>query len=200
MLSLPRTKAKSLLALIKEDGLLKKWQKVILILLAIIIAIVLGFSAFFNFYVKDKIEDALVKVQQVICDPELQKEIDSIVNEMIESGELQISQLDEYMHYQNAIEQMDAQQNTEPDAGNATGQVPSPTDKPVSLYDRVKAEMTADEFAFAMYIYGKVDIGYVTGNIHSNREGVKRYIKSVLTSDEISKSLTIYKKYSYLLK
>ena len=83
----------------------------------------------------------------------------------------------------------------DPGAAPAT---PKPA-KSKKLIDRVKEAMTPEEFSFAMSVYGKLDVGYVTSNMNSNREEVKEYVKSVLSSSEISRCIDIYGKYSYLL-
>lgn len=83
----------------------------------------------------------------------------------------------------------------DPGAAPAT---PKPS-KSTKLIDRVKEAMTPEEFSFAMSVYGKLDVGYVTSNMNSNREEVKEYVKSVLSSSEISRCIDIYGKYSYLL-
>ncbi len=171
---------------------MKKWQKVLTVLVSVIVVLALGLWAFYQLYAKDKIEKTLEKAAVVLNDPKLQREVDSIAEEMLQQGELTPVQMQEYMEYQDAMQK-------ETSSSASTKPSTAPTAKPASLIDRVKAAMTADEFAFAMSIYGKLDIGYVTGNLHSNRNGVKKYVKSVLSSDEISRSLTLYKKYSYLL-
>lgn len=165
---------------------MKKWHKVLVVLAVVISLLALAATAFYKLYAEEKIEYTLSKAQKILNDPDIQNNIDTIVDEMLQAGELGEEQMQDYMGYKEAMT------NEKP-----TSVAPA---KPLTLFERVKTAMTADEFAFAMYIYGKLDIGYVTGNIHSNRAGVKKYVKSVLTQDEISKSLTIYKKYSYLLK
>lgn len=165
---------------------MKRWHKVLIVIAVIVSLLALAATAFYKLYAEEKIEYTLSKAQKILNDPDIQKNIDGIVDEMLQGGELDEEQMQDYMGYKEAIA------NEKSPAATQT--------KPLTLFERVKAAMTADEFAFAMYIYGKLDIGYVTGNLHSNRAGVKKYVKSVLTQEEISKSLTIYKKYSYLLK
>ena len=153
----------------------------VLIAIGIELVIIIG-AAFgvYEFYGKDKIEKTLEKAQQVLTDEDLRAEVDTFVMEMEQAGVLDEAQVQSYK------EQKENDIASYPEAK--------------TLMDRVKAAMTAEEFAFAMSMYSKLDTGYILSNIYTDRPAVKKYIKSVLTSSEISKSLAIYNKYSYLLK
>ncbi len=219
---------------------MKRWKKVLIIIFSIIIILLLGAYGTYKLYVEPKIVDpALLKLQEVLNDEDVQKAVDDFVNEMLESGYLEEADIPEYLEYRSELNleqtpggeaQKSAQSaisdtntavsgsdlNTSSDSVPASGSVqhaPTQTSSPaktsppqakgkkkMTLIERAKAEMTADEFAFSMYIYGKVDVGYVTSNIGTNREAVKAYAKRTLTSGEISRSLSIYSKYSYILK
>ncbi len=169
---------------------MKRRNKVLLII-GIVLAIV-AVTAFgvYEFYGKNKIENALEKAQQVLADEDLRKEVDTFVAELEETGVLDAEQVQEYTEQKENYQQHSV-------VSSATT---APDKKPATLMDRVKAAMTAEEFAFAMSMYGKIDTGYVLSYMYTDRAAVKKYIKSVLTSDEISRSLAIYNKYSYLLK
>ena len=162
-----------------------KRKNKVLIAIGVVLVIIIG-TAFgvYEFYGKNKIEETLQKAQQVLTDETIRKEVDAFVEEMVEAGVLDEVQVQEYK---------------EQKAPQVAEKTPAPS-KPKTLMERVKAAMTAEEFAFAMSMYSKVDAGYVLSNITKDRAAVKKYLKSVLTSDEISKSLAIYNKYSYLLK
>jgi len=221
---------------------MKRWKKVLIIIFSIIIILLFGAYGTYKLYVEPKIVDpALLKLQEVLNDEDVQKAVDDFVNEMLESGYLEEADIPEYLEYRSELNlepspageaQTSAQPaasdtntavsgsnpNTSSDSVPASGDVqPAPTQKPssapaktpppkakgkkkMSLIDRAKAEMTAEEFAFSMHIYSKVDVGYVTSNIGTNREAVKAYAKRTLSSSEISRSLAIYSKYSYILK
>ncbi len=74
------------------------------------------------------------------------------------------------------------------------------SDKELSAYERIMAAATPEEIRAGMAIIAKVDLEKVNS---LQKEGktveLKKYIKSVLTSAEISKSLSLYKKYKHLL-
>ena len=166
---------------------MKKWHKWIIAIAVFIAAIVIALVCVYRFYAKDKIEATLEKAQTILQDEKVREEVEQFVDEMVEAGELNDAELEGYQAYKEAM-------------------VPVHTDKPVTtpkpktLIERVRAEMTAEEFAFAMSVYGKLDINYCLANYHTNKKEVKKYIKSVLSSSEISRSLEIYGKYSYILK
>lgn len=219
---------------------MKRWKKVLIIIFSIIIILLLGAYGTYKLYVEPEIVDpALMKLQEVLNDEDVQQAVDDFVNEMLESGYLEEADIPEYLEYRSELNleqtpggeaQKSAQSaisdtntavsssdlNTSSDSVPASGSVqPAPTQtsspaktsspqakgkKKMTLIERAKAEMTAEEFAFSMHIYGKVDVGYVTSNIGTNREAVKAYAKRTLSSSEISRSLAIYSKYSYILK
>ena len=184
---------------------MKKWHKVLIAVLAVLVVAVVAAVCVYQYYAKEKIEKALEKAQTVLQDENLRKEIDDFVNELVESGELDESQLEEYLEYKDAMDSETATPTPAPQVPEATQKpvttpAPIPTPKPKTLMERVKAEMTVEEFAFAMSMYGKIDVNYCLANYYTNRNAVKNHIKSRLTGAEISRSLAIYGKYSYILK
>lgn len=173
---------------------MKKWHKVLIAVLVFILAVVLAGVCVYHYYAKDKIEKTLEKAQTILQDEKLRKEIEGFADEMVLNGEMESSQLEGYLVYKDALE--NENKKTSPSVAPA----PTATPKPKTLMERVKAEMTAEEFAFAMAMYGKIDVNFCLANYYTNRSAVKKHIKSRLTSDEISRSLEIYGKYSYILK
>ena len=67
------------------------------------------------------------------------------------------------------------------------------------LRSRMKAAMTASEFAFATYMYGKIDLGYAQSLYATDKAAAKQYIYSRVSASEISRALEIYAKYAYLV-
>ncbi len=174
---------------------MKKWHKWLITVLILISAVIIASVCVYHYYAKDKIEKALEKAQIILQDEKLRKEVENFADEMVENGELDGSQLEGYLAYKEAEE---AKASLAPTQKPVSYTAPTPA--PKTLMERVKEEMTAEEFAFAMSIYGKIDVNYCIANYYTNKKEVKKYIKSVLTSSEISRSLEIYGKYSYILK
>ncbi len=74
------------------------------------------------------------------------------------------------------------------------------SEKELSAYERIMAAATPEEIRAGMAIIAKVDLAKVSSLQKQNKTiELKKYIKSVLTSAEISKSLSLYKKYKHLL-
>ena len=69
-----------------------------------------------------------------------------------------------------------------------------------SAYDRIMAAASKEEIQAGMAIIAKVDISKVNAlNSAGKTDEMKKYIKSVLTSSEISTALKLYRKYKHLL-
>ncbi len=74
------------------------------------------------------------------------------------------------------------------------------TERQQSAYERIMAAATPEEIAAGMAIIAKVDLAKVsTLQSQKKNKELKVYIRSVLTSQEISKALSLYKKYKHLL-
>lgn len=69
-----------------------------------------------------------------------------------------------------------------------------------SAYDRIMAAASPEEISAGMAILSKVSLSTVSSyQSKGDTVGLKKYIKSVLTSAEISKALSLYSKYKHLL-
>ena len=81
---------------------------------------------------------------------------------------------------------------------------PKATEEPTkdtgkSKTERVLSALTASELSFVNSIRSKIDVGTATSLMSSDYEKFKEYIKSHLSGDEISRCLSLYVKYAYLL-
>lgn len=204
---------------------MKRWHKVILIILSILL--VIGISGFIVYkkviepMIDEKLDIVIDKLEEVSENVEIQDEIDSMVQTMIADGviaeesiptynqlrneELEKKKQNEEMENKASGEEnkLSNEANTEKKAEAAPATSVAPTSKPADkddLRSRMKAAMTADEFSFASSMYGKIDLGYAQSLYSSDKEAAKEYIYSRLTSAEISRSLEIYAKYSYLVR
>lgn len=69
-----------------------------------------------------------------------------------------------------------------------------------TAYDRIMAAASKEEIQTGMAIIAKVNMSTVNAyNSSGDTAGLKKYIKSVLSSGEISTALKLYKKYKHLL-
>ena len=90
------------------------------------------------------------------------------------------------------------EQIPKPDASgdNLTGNLSAGTQR---LYDRLKSEVSAKDWARAYEIAAKFDMSRVR-SLLSDRAELKKYVQSVLTEDEYSECMGLYLKYAHLLK
>lgn len=205
---------------------MKKWHKVVLIILSILLVIgIAGFTVYKKIIepmIDEKLDIVIEKLEVVSENTELQDEIDSMVQIMIADGVITEESIPTYNQLRNEeLEKKKQNEETEKSmpeenkSGNEQKPVkeaeeapipaatPTPTPKPTSkddLRSRMKAAMTAEEFSFASSMYGKIDLGYAQSLYSSDKATAKEYIYSRLTSAEISRSLEIYAKYSYLVR
>lgn len=68
-----------------------------------------------------------------------------------------------------------------------------------SLYQRIKENVAPEDLSRGYQLAAKFDISKVQ-SLMSNREELKKYVRSVLTDSEYSEVVSFYLKYSYLLQ
>ncbi len=73
------------------------------------------------------------------------------------------------------------------------------SDSERSIYERAMSEVEPSDRARAYELASKLDMGKVRSLI-SDRAALKEYIASALTEEEYSEAVSLYLKYSYLLK
>ncbi len=164
---------------------MKKWQKIVLI--SVLVIFVLGIVGFIVYkkavepVLNEKIDKVIEKVEKTMNDENFQKKVDDIAQSMMDDGVITEESTPIYQSLKKAQ---------------------SVIDKPAQKKDlkaRLKEAMTAEEFAFAMSLYSRIDLGYAQSLLASDREKAKQYIYSKATKEEISRALEIYAKYSYIL-
>ena len=204
---------------------MKKWQKVILIIL--IVLTVLGVSGYIVYkkviepIIDEKLDIVIDKLEVVANSDEMQDEIDDMVQIMIDDGVITEESIPTYnqLRYENQEKRKQREQEENErkrqeeeyrlkreqgaDVVPLPPPTPTPTPTPINKKDlktRMKEAMTAEEFSFAVSMYGKIDLGHAQHLYSTDKAAAKEYIYSRLTSAEISRSLEIYAKYSYLVR
>lgn len=179
---------------------MKKWQKILLIILLVIVTLIVSGIIIYKVklepVVEEKIDVAIEKVEKTIKDESFQEQVDSMAQSMIDDGVIAVESIPTY----NQIKTENEQRREAAQKAKAT---PTPSPTPMtkkSLKEKLKAAMTADEFAFALSLYSRIDLGYAQSLLKTDRAAAKAYIYSKASSAEISRALEIYAKYSYLLK
>ena len=165
---------------------MKKWHKIVLISVLVIFVISIIAIAIYKIkfepIINDKIDKAIEKVETTIKDENFQKQVDDITQSMVEDGVISENNIPTY-------ENLDEKDKDK--IKNAS--------KKQDLKAKLKAAMTAEEFAFALSLYSRIDLGYAQSLLATDRAAAKQYIYSKATRAEISRALEIYAKYSYLL-
>lgn len=165
---------------------MKKWQKILLIIILVIFILsVIGIAVYkikFEPVINQKIDKAIEKVETTIKDENFQQQVDDITQSMVEDGVISQENIPTY-------ENLDEKDKD----------IIKKASKKQDLKSKLKAAMTAEEFAFALSLYSRIDLGYAQSLLVTDRAAAKQYIYSKASKDEISRALKIYNKYSYLL-
>ena len=152
---------------------MKKWQKIILISVLVIFVLgIIGIAIYkikFEPIINDKIDKAIEKVEKTMNDENFQKRFDDIAQSMMDDGVITADSVPTYQSLKNK------DKNSE--------------NKPVSKQDlkaKLKAAMTAEEFAFALSLYSRIDLGYAQSLLATDRKAAKEYIYSKFFSQTMS--------------
>lgn len=87
----------------------------------------------------------------------------------------------------------------------AATSAPETTNKtPKTAYERIAAAATAEDMSDGLKIISKLDMGYISsltagGLTAEEKKELRAYVKSVLSSAEISRALSLYRAYSQYL-
>lgn len=231
----------------------KNWKKIIVIsvscLLVLSLAGVVGYKRIVEPIINQKLDTVIKTIENVSNNESTQREIDSVVQSMIDDGVITKDSIPQYMKLKEEneaqwdekriteqLEKINKEKENETSQQNKNGEIktpdketveksstqktatpapvqtPTPTPEPTpaqtetsagatggDLRSRMKAAMTASEFAFATYMYGKIDLGYAQSLYATDKAAAKQYIYSRVSASEISRALEIYAKYAYLV-
>ena len=173
----------------------KKVLKIVLIvLLSLILAFILAVAAIFQFVIKPHSEELTTAVEQLITELEASE----FIEENIEVDEELINEdLSEYI-IEDIIE-------NEPSNTTETQQPKKPQSEYKSTYDYVKDNVESNDFKKGVSFASRIDVAYILGllkdglTVPEKRE-LKAYLKKHFSTSEISQGISLYNKYSYLLK
>ena len=176
----------------------KKVLKIVLtVLLSMILLLVITVVAVFQFVIKPHTKEITTAVEQVISDPEFIEEfhLDEKQEEDLQD-ELQDSDLSDFL----VEEGSDA-----PSSSDKPIQPKKPQSEYNSTYDYVKDNVDANDFKTGVSFASRVDIAYILGLLKGGltvpeKKELKAYLKARFTDKEINTGISLYNKYSYLLK
>ena len=172
----------------------KKVLKVFLIvLLSLILVIILSLAAIFQFVIKPHSEEIVATIEQVISDPEF---IDEPGQEEIAGELLEENELSDFL-----IEGIG--ETGAPD--QSTQKPKKPAEEYKNIYEYAKDNVDSNDLKTGMSFASRIDVAYILGllkdglTVPEKRE-LKAYLKQHFTNSEISQGISLYNKYSYLLK
>lgn len=191
----------------KRNKFLKVLFWIIGIIAAILIIAVIGAYSYFKFVFVPKLSggDLDTSESDTISFTEVAKEltdkqvIDNIINFDKQSASEMLSALNEIEQEVSATNPKEETDNTK-NADNKENTEVSVPAQGKTAYQRIMNEASKDEISTGMSIISKVDMSKVN---ELRRQGktseIKAYLKSVLSSSEISAALKLYNKYKHLL-
>ena len=159
---------------------------VLIVILSLIVLIVASAVAIFEFVIKPNTKAITEAVDQIITD-------ESFIEEFgINSSEL--GELSEFL---------EDELSDESDGQNEETKKPKSEYK--STYDYVKDNVDANDFKKGVAYAARIDISYVLGLLKGGltipeKKELKAYLKERFSNAEINDGISLYNKYSYLLK
>ncbi|MCR4693606.1 MAG: hypothetical protein K5664_06975 [Firmicutes bacterium] len=187
----------------KKKKVLKVLIWIISIICVLLVAVVIGAYSYFKFYLAPKItpggenssENTAISFTEVAKELSDKQVLDNIINFDKQSASEMLTALNEI---ETEIEVPKTPAEPEKKEENKSDvKVPN---EGKTAYERIMNEASKDEISQGMAIISKVDISKVTELRKQGKNSeIKEYIKSVLTSSEISAALKLYNKYKHLL-
>ena len=189
----------------------KKFLKILLWIIAaaaiLFIVAVIGIYSYFRFCLVPKLNtvgkngtvDDNISISEVAKEFSDKQIFDNIIHFDKQSASEMLAALDEIEAENTEQEKLNSQKKDEAEKTD-TPPEPKTAAEGKTAYERIMNTATKDEISQGMAIISKVDISKVN---QLRKEGknneIKAYIKSVLTSGEISAALKLYNKYKHLL-
>lgn len=186
---------------------MKKRTKIIIIILSILFALFLALAGLFHFYIEPSLTSSL---QNAIEENFGENGVDSI--KLLEEIEKVLLEEDVQEYINNAdpeqssklIEIIEgAKENSKP--RDTSPQAPSPTPKNYKeLYKSLIGTIPPEDIKDALTLAGMVDVGYILnllsgGLTPAEKSELKVYLMGCLSSQQISRGIELFVKYSYLL-
>lgn len=199
----------------KNKKILKGIKIALIALLTVaVLAAVAGYCVF-EFAIKPKSEQILNAVNEIIKDEEILNEIEPY----LESEELEailnqtevLDQIDEEVSQQVTKPPQTPKEDTAK-TGKKTKSTPKPSAEPQkskeeynSKMEYIKDNVSNSDFAKGVAYASRVDVKYILGLLSgglttAEKKELKAYLKERFTSSEIAEGISLYSKYSHLLK
>ncbi|MCR4719105.1 MAG: hypothetical protein K5768_05685 [Firmicutes bacterium] len=187
----------------KKNKILKVLFWIIGVLAAFVIIAVISAYSYFRFVFIPKLSDgnsdpnendtiSFTEVAKELSDKQV---IDNILNFDKQSAAEMLSALNELGSEMSEPNSKDGNEKKSDKNADITTPAEGKT-----AYERIMNEASKDEISLGMSIISKVDISKVNDlRAQDKNSEIKEYLRSVLTSSEISAALNLYNKYKHLL-
>ena len=179
-----------------------------------------------NYVVKPKSEQIIKAVDELLTDEDIKKavepylapgELDSMLQGADSSSTVAAAQASPEEGAAENTEKSDSEKATDNStaaksdktSSAAKTEAPKKTEKKrsdyKSRYDYVKDNVPAADFSRGISLASRVDIGYVTGLLSGGltaeeKRELKAYLTARFSGSEIAEGISLYSKYSYLLR
>lgn len=179
-------------------------KRILIVLLCVIIFIIAAGVIAYNVFLKPNVEKVLTAVDEVILSGELFDEIDPYMTDEL-LKQLEESVDDEVGEAHEIPSNKADGENTDIENKPTTKIDPKNPNSYKSKYDYIKANVRAEDFARGLEFASRIDIQYVLGIIEGGltipeKVELKEYLNERFTSTEQAEGLSLYIKYSHLLK
>lgn len=201
--------------------------KITALVLAGVVALgAVGAYVTLNYVVKPKSEQIIKAVDELLTDEDIKKavepylapgELDSMLQGADSSSTVAEAQASPEGGAAENTEKLDSEKATDNStaaksdktSSAAKTEAPKKTEKKrsdyKSRYDYVKDNVPAADFSRGISLASRVDIGYVTGLLSGGltaeeKRELKAYLTARFSGSEIAEGISLYSKYSYLLR
>ena len=201
--------------------------KITALVLAGVVALgAVGAYVTLNYVVKPKSEQIIKAVDELLTDEDIKKavepyltpgELDSMLQGADSSSTVADAQASPEEGAAENTEKSDSEKATDNStaaksdktSSAAKTEAPKKTEKKrsdyKSQYDYVKDNVPASDFSRGISLASRVDIGYVTGLLSGGltaeeKRELKAYLTARFSGSEIAEGISLYSKYSYLLR
>lgn len=204
-----------------------KILKIICVVIAVVILfVVLGGIIFYNAFLKDRAENMIEIIDNVIYDETFMGDLisDELISEIDQYIETEIPNENDNMEIKDVIGSDGSIETIINDAKNnfVSGQNPAanntqstdiidnpeqtkPKEDYKSKYEYIKENVSPADFSKALGFASRIDIQYILGLLSGGLDAeekseLKRYLKKNFSQSEISQGISLYSKYIHLLK
>ena len=171
---------------------MKKIKIILIILISVIALSVLGGVILYKTVLEKKVQDTITIIDEVINDDEFFKELAPYIE--VGQGETEEDII---------FSKPEKEPIQEAEGGTKTPTKPQTEYK--NTYEYIKDNVETEDFKTGVSFASRIDVRYILGLLKGGltskeKTELKAYLMEHFTSDEISRGISIYNKYSHLLK